>query len=102
MTCFSTNRPTVFIAIGMQVQNLLTPEDRNTLQDAIANMLDALDASLATAQDDLMEHIQRMVNAYEDLKHRVYQTLRIQHGDARRLRAQQDDVRAFAADANRV
>ena len=92
----------MFIAIGMQIQNLLNPEDNNTLQHSIASMLDALDASLATVQDDMMEHIQRLVNAYEDLKRRVYQTLRIQHGDAGRLRAQQDEVRAFAADANRV
>ena len=65
-------------------------------------MIEALDASLAAVQDDLMEHTQRLVNAYEDLKRRVRQTLRIQHGDAGRLRAQQDEVRAFAADANRV
>lgn len=49
-----------------------------------------------------MDHIQGLVNAYEDLKRRVEETLRIQHGDAGRLRAQQEEVRAFAADANRV
>jgi hypothetical protein len=49
-----------------------------------------------------MDHIQRLVNAYENLKHRVDETLRIQHGDVGRLRAQQDEVCAFAADATRV
>lgn len=43
-----------------------------------------------------------LVNAYENIGRRVNQTLRIQNGDAARLQAQVDEVRAFAADAERV
>lgn len=49
-----------------------------------------------------MDHIQGLVNVYEDLKRRVEETLRIQHVDVGRLRAQQDEIRTFAVDANRV
>ena len=49
-----------------------------------------------------MDHRQALVHAYEELGRRVNQNLRIQNGDAGRLRAQLDEVCAFAADAERV
>ena len=49
-----------------------------------------------------MDHRQALIRAYEDLGRRVDQNLRIQNGDVARLRVQLDEVRAFAADAERV
>lgn len=49
-----------------------------------------------------MDQRQLLLNTYERLGNRVDETLRIQHGDVTRLRAQLDEVRAFAADADRV
>jgi hypothetical protein len=49
-----------------------------------------------------MDQREALANAYEDMGRRVNQALRIQNGDAARLQAQLDDVRAFAADAERV
>ena len=49
-----------------------------------------------------MDIAQNLVHAYEALGLRVQETLRIQHGDVTRLRAQIDKVQAFAADAGRV
>jgi len=49
-----------------------------------------------------MNNAQTLVNVYEALCRRVEETLRIQHGDVTRLRAQIDEVQAFAADAERV
>lgn len=49
-----------------------------------------------------MNNTQTLVNAYEALSRRVQDTLRIQHGDVTRLRAQIDEVKAFAVDAERV
>ena len=45
---------------------------------------------------------QALVNTYLNVGRRVNETLRIQNGSVVRLRAQQDEVRAFAANANRV
>lgn len=45
---------------------------------------------------------QALVNAYLNVGCRVNETLRIQNGSVTRLRAQQDEVFAFAADTNRV
>lgn len=49
-----------------------------------------------------MDHRQALIHAYEDLGRRVNQNLRIQNGDAARLRVQLDEVHAFTADAERV
>ena len=49
-----------------------------------------------------MNRRQGLVTAYKSLGQRVNQMLRIQNGDVARLRAQVDEVRAFAADAERV
>jgi hypothetical protein len=49
-----------------------------------------------------MDIAQNLINAYETLGRRVQETLCIQHGDVTRLRAQIDEVQAFAADAGRV
>lgn len=49
-----------------------------------------------------MDHVQALVDAYEDLGRRVTQTLTTQNDDADRLRDQLDEVHAFTADAERV
>jgi hypothetical protein len=45
---------------------------------------------------------QAPVNVFLNVGHRVNETLQIQNGSVARLRTQQDEVLAFAADANRV
>jgi hypothetical protein len=45
---------------------------------------------------------QALVNTYLNVGRRVNETLHIQNGSVVRLRAQQDEVRAFASNANRV
>ncbi|KAF8326143.1 hypothetical protein F5887DRAFT_1084852 [Amanita rubescens] len=45
---------------------------------------------------------QALVNAYLSVGRRVNETLRIQNGSVVRLHTQQDEVRAFAANANRA
>ena len=49
-----------------------------------------------------MDQRQALVDEYQAIGRRVEETLCIQHGDLTRLRAQEDEVLAFAADANRV
>jgi hypothetical protein len=66
------------------------------------NFLFGVPTTTTAANHSCMDIAQNLLNAYEALGRRVHETLRIQHGDVTRLRAQIDEVKAFAADAGRV
>jgi hypothetical protein len=79
--------------------------DYDTINESLDEMAAYLNVVItaATARIPIdMDHRQALIDAYDALGRRVDQNLRIQNGDAGRLRVQLDEVHAFAADAERV
>jgi len=88
----------------MQAQNLLEQEEYEFLHANINRMLEVLNAAVGHPRHARLvaNRADVLINAYEDITRRVGISLRIQNGDVTRLRAQLDEVCAFAADAERV
>ena len=66
------------------------------------NFLFGVPTTTTAANHSCMDIAQNLINAYKTLGRRMHETLHIQHGDVTCLRAQIDEVKAFAADAGRV
>ena len=84
---------------------MLDEDDYDTINESLDDMAAYLNAAITAATARIpvdADRRQALIDAYRGLGRRVDQSLRIQNGDAVRLRVQLDEVHAFAADAERV